>query len=104
HITAIHDMSERKISVSYKIPRWMRDKLREGAKRGRGSQAHQLETAFRSHYGMGDTITDTERLNLLAGPDNKVASGMSPRNVVIDNVASLREAIDKAMGMSRDDS
>lgn len=93
------NMSERKISVSFKFPFWLRDKLREGVERGRGSQAHQLETAFEAHYGTGDTITDTDRINWLADPKNTIGNVQLPRNVVIGNVASLRGAIDEAMEM-----
>ena len=99
-------MQDDKVTASFKFPRWMLDKLREGKEAGRGSQRKQLQDAFESMYcgDDADVITDTDRMDWLADPNNTIGNVQLPRNVVIGNVASLRGAIDEAMEMSRENS
>src|SRR5690625_2189978 len=95
---------ETKVTASFKFPRWMLDKLREGKEAGRGSQRAQLQKAFEAMYcgDDADVITDTDRIDWLADPNNTIGNVQLPRNVVIGNVASLRAAIDEAMRMSHE--
>lgn len=95
---------EKKVTASFKFPAWVLDKLREGKEKGRGSQRKQLQDAFEAMYctGEGDVITDTDRVDWLADPDNTIGNIQLPRDVVLGNVASLRDAIDEAMSMDRE--
>ena len=99
-------MKDDKVTASFKFPRWMLDKLREGKEAGRGSQRHQLQKAYEAMYCDDDAnvITDTDRIDWLADPNNTIGNVQLPRNVVIGNVSSLRGAIDEAMEMSREQS
>lgn len=94
---------ETKVTASFKFPQWILDKLREGKANGRGSQRKQLQDAYEAMYCGDDksVITDTDRIDWLADPNNTIGNVQLPRNVVIGNVASLRGAIDEAMEMSR---
>jgi len=96
---------ETKVTASFKFPAWVLDKLREGKEAGRGSQRAQLQKAFEAMYCTDDksVITDTDRIDWLADPNNTIGNVQLPRNVVIGNVASLRGAIDEAMQMSQGD-
>lgn len=97
---------EIKKTASFKLPLWMLDKLREGKEKGLGSQRHQLQKAYEAMYCTDDksVITDTDRIDWLADPNNTIGNVQLPRNVVIGNVASLRGAIDEAMELSREQS
>lgn len=96
---------EIKRCASFRLPEWMLDKLREGKEAGRGSQRKQLQDAFEAMYCADDksVITDTDRIDWLADPNNTIGNVQLPRNVVIGNLASLRAAIDEAMELSKSD-
>ena len=96
-------MSEKTTQANFRFPRWMLDKMRENRAAGLGSARHQLQAAFTEVYMQDDqrAKTDSNRIDWLADPNNRIGQILLPTECVERNPGNLRDAIDEAMDIKQ---
>ena len=88
-------MNDTSTTTSFRFSDDFRELLAAIKERTGSTRGQIIEDCVRECYG--DGITDKIRLDWLADPDNQIGQVMLPTKAVIENLHSLRAAIDAAM-------
>lgn len=84
-------------TTSFRLPNHLREAMKQVKQDTGKIMSLNVEECFYQCYPKDGRNSDTKRLDWLADVENKIGNVQLPRQAVINNLASLRDAIDEAM-------